>query len=224
LLFTYDRAWYETARQQLDGWRRYELFTVQVGDHERPMVKGDTDHLSRALDFLLAGDVKAAAAHVRTQFEEVLKAGCVQLGVKVPYATNPRTVRANDLWSCLQAHPVAKLPPPKAFTKEGVTYIIRPSPRGDHVVDNDLRRCITHALSWVLNPLIHSESVERYRVEIEQAIFAVSDLEGAIHDVNAQQEIVLQIERSVLLQLLLDRVRHETAKQEEIRTQEGAAA
>ena len=111
LLFTYDRAWYEIAKQQLDGWKLYELFTVQVGDHERPLVKEDTDHLSRALDFLLAGEVKAAAVHVRTKFEKVLKAGCVRLGVKVPYATNPRTVTANDLWSCLQAHPVAKLPP-----------------------------------------------------------------------------------------------------------------
>lgn len=35
-------------------------------------------------------------------------------------------------------------------------------------------------MSWVLNPLSHSQTVDRYRREIEDAIFAVDELEAAI--------------------------------------------
>jgi hypothetical protein len=202
LLLTHDRAWYEIARQQLDGWSHHELFTVRAGDYEQPILREDQDHLYWALQFLQQGHVKAAAVHVRTKFEEVLKIACVGLGVKVPFALNPRTVTANDLWSSLLAHDIAHLPSPKVFTKDGVTYMLRARPRSGRVISVDLQRRVAHALSWVLNPLSHSETVERYRAEIEDAIFAVDDLDRAIHDVMVQQEILLQSERSTLLGLL----------------------
>lgn len=204
LLLTHDRAWYEIAKQQLDDWCHYELFTTRVGDYEQPILHQDQDHLYWALEFLLQGHVKAAAVHLRTKFEEVLKSACVQLGVKVPYATNPRMVTADDLWSSLLAHDVAQLPSAKTFTKDGITYALQPRPRSARVVDNDLRRRVAHALSWVLNPLSHSETVERYRVEIEEAIFAIDDLQRTIREVVIQQDVLMQYERSTLLRLLKD--------------------
>ena len=59
-LLTYDRAWYEIARQRLskNNWKCYELYGVRVGDHERPVLIEDKDHLARALEFLAAGEVE----------------------------------------------------------------------------------------------------------------------------------------------------------------------
>ncbi len=34
LLMTYDRAWYEIGKQQLEGWAYHELFTQSVGNHD----------------------------------------------------------------------------------------------------------------------------------------------------------------------------------------------
>jgi hypothetical protein len=208
LLLTHDRAWYEIAKQQLDDWCHHELFTTRVGDYEQPILHQDQDHLYWALEFLLQGHVKAAAVHLRTKFEEVLKMACVQLDVKVPFATNPRDVKASTLWSSLLAHEIGRLPVPKTFTKDGVTYSLQNRPRPARVVDNDLRRRVAHALSWVLNPLSHSESVDRYRAEIEEAIFAIDDLQRAIREVVTEQEVLIQAERSTLMRLLLD---HEPA-------------
>lgn len=204
LLLTHDRAWYEVAKQQLDGWKHYELFAVRVGNYEQPLLKEDIDPLYRALTFLVAGEVKAAAVHIRTKFEQVLKTACVQLGVKVAFATNHRAVTLNDLWSSLLGHKIGELPPPKTFTKDGVIYTLRNRPHPGRVIDTELQRRVAHALSWVLNPLSHSEVVETYRGEIEQAIFAIDELERTLHDVIVQQEVLLQAEQSTLLRLLSD--------------------
>jgi hypothetical protein len=173
-----------------------------VGNYEQPVLREDQDNLSWAIDFLVQGHVKAAAVYTRTKFEQVLKNACERLGVNIPFAINPRSVTANDLWSGLLAHNTVRLPEPKSFTKDGVTYLVRPRPLADRTIDTELQRRVTHALSWVLNPLSHSETVERYRAEIEEAIFTIDDLEQRIRQVALQQETVLVFERSELLQLL----------------------
>jgi hypothetical protein len=48
------------------------------------------------------------------------------------------------------------------------------------IIPPPLRIRIEHAVSWVLNPLSHSQTVDRYRVEIEDAIYAIDDLEVAV--------------------------------------------
>lgn len=50
------------------------------------------------------------------------------------------------------------------------------------MVSPALRRRIDHALSWVLNPLSHSEPIEPYRAEIEDAVFALDELERAVDE------------------------------------------
>jgi hypothetical protein len=44
-----------------------------------------------------------------------------------------------------------------------------------------LQKRIEHAVSWVLNPLNHSQTVDRYRAEIEDAIYAIDELQRAVN-------------------------------------------
>lgn len=66
-------------------------------------------------------------------------------------------------------------------------------------------RRINHALSWVMNPLSHSQSVDRYRPEIEDAIFAVAELEQAIREAITMRQVEPVILREMLLSLLANR-------------------
>lgn len=90
-LLTHDRAWYELACQMLpdNRWKRVELFAVRVGDYEKPVVREDLPHLAVANRFLAQGHIKAAAVHVRTEFEIGLKRACEKFRLKVPYKANP---------------------------------------------------------------------------------------------------------------------------------------
>jgi len=177
LLLTHDRAWYEIAKQQLKGWAHYELFTQQVGDYEQPVTRVDQDHLEWAIDFLVQGHVKAAAVHVRTKFEEVLKRACIEMALPVMYHLDPRKVPASDLWAAVSSATWENIPPVQsARDAKGKIHWWQPMSGKLSVVPIDLKERITHALSWVMNPLSHSQSVERYRSEIEEAIFAVLDM------------------------------------------------
>ncbi len=60
------------------------------------MVREDQDHLMQAIDFLEKGYIKAAAVHVRSKFEEVLKLVCHNFGLAVKYHPNPRKVSTRD--------------------------------------------------------------------------------------------------------------------------------
>ena len=101
LLLTHDRAWYEIARQQLIGWMHHELFAVRVGDYEQPILREDQDHLYWAFEFLWKGHVKAAAVHVRTKFELILKWGCHALDLAVKYHPDARKIPSSDFWAAL---------------------------------------------------------------------------------------------------------------------------
>lgn len=72
-------------------------------------------------------------------------------------------------------------------------------------MSDEIREEVAHALSWVLNPLSHSESVDRYRREIEEAIFAVDDLEQSIQRAVVLREAGPVPVREMLLTLLHSR-------------------
>ncbi len=207
LLLTHDRAWYEIARQQLgNGWIHHELFTQQVGDYEQPLLRQDQDHLGWAIDFLIQGHVKAAAVHVRTKFEEVLKWACSELGLAVKYHPDPRKVSAKDFWDAVSAATWEDIPPvARATDRDGKSRWWQPAPDKKPVVPKELKESISHALSWVMNPLSHSQSVDRYRGEIEGAIFAVSDLEQSIRDAIAVRQSGPVLLREMLLRILKTR-------------------
>lgn len=206
LLLTHDRAWYEIAKQQLNGWAHHELFTQQIGDYEQPMLRQDQDHLGWAIDFLVQGHVKAAAVHVRTKFEEVLKWACHSLGIAVKYHPDPRKVSAKDFWSAVSGATYDNIPA-VAYAPDatGMMKWWQPKPDTQSLVPGELKERITHALSWVLNPLSHSQSVDRYRGEIEDAIFAVCDLEQAIRHAIAMRQAGPVMLREMLLTLLANR-------------------
>jgi hypothetical protein len=213
LLMTFDRAWYDIARQRLDGnrWARYELYAVRVGDYQRPVVKKDFDHLLRALAFLELGEVKAAAVHVRTEFELVLKEGCSSLKLPVKYNPNPRKVPASDLWSALKSASIEFMPPiATVVDKKGHFHSWQPKKHKLACVPTSLISAIDHSLSWVLNPLSHSESVESYRKEIEDAIWSVDRLRSRVRMITGpelqlwleQVRLLVNILRSPPLELL----------------------
>jgi len=190
LLLTHDRAWYEIAKQQLNGWAHHELFTQQVGDYEQPMSRADQDHLGWAIDFLVQGHVKAAAVHVRTKFEEVLKWACIELALAVRYHPDPRKVSASDFWAAVSGATYDNIPPVASATDAtGKLKWWQPRPDTRSVVATELKERITHALSWVMNPLSHSQSVDRYRGEIEDAIFAVNEFEQTIRHTVAVKQV-----------------------------------
>ncbi len=183
VLLTFDRPWYEVARQRLrsDQWRHCEVFTGRVGDHERPIVLSNEHHLYKALEFLESGQVKAAAVHVRTAFELALKHGCQQLSVAVKYNPDPRKVSASDLWGALKSAAYETVPSPSCGVRSnGTVYWWQPKPQKQPVIAATLQGRIEHAVSWVLNPLSHSQSVGLYRLEVEDAIYAIDELESNI--------------------------------------------
>lgn len=183
LLLTFDRAWYEVAKQRLLGpWQHLELFAIRIGDYEQPLVLEDQDHLYRALSFLDAGQVKAAAVHVRTKFELVLKEACHLLRLPVRYDLQPQKVSSAEFWGVVKSAKVNFLPPPKC-AYDGMGRLVKcwqPDAIEQPVLTPELVGRIDHSISRVLNPLSHSQIVDRYRSEIEDAIYAVDELESAI--------------------------------------------
>lgn len=203
LLLTHDRAWYEIAKQQIHGWVHYELFSQRVGDYDQPVIREDQDHLMLAIDFLDANYVKAAAVHVRTKFELVLKWACQELGLAVKYNPDPRKVSASDLWAAVSGTKWEDIPPVgRATDSKGRLRWWQPAPIERSVVPTALKERITHALSWVMNPLSHSQSVDHYRPEIEDAIFAVNDLEHAVRKAVAVRHAGPLALREMLLSLI----------------------
>ncbi len=212
LLLTFDRAWYEVAKQSIrsGGWLHKELFAIRVGDFETPLLVADDDHLYRALAFLEAGEVKAAAVHVRTKFELVLKWACEELGLAVKYRNEPHKVSASELWAPVKGAIYKAIRPPQFFSDAAgrLRNWKQPAPVDAPVVPAPLAARIEIAVSWVLNPLSHSQTVDRYRREIEDAIFAVDELETAVSRALHPRNPALQ----VLRQMLADRLQQRVAK------------
>jgi hypothetical protein len=170
ILFTYDRPWYEVTRNYLadEDWQRYELYLVEArGNDALPLLKSVDDDLSKkAENFLNEGEIKAAAVHVRAYFEKVLKTGCQGLRIPIPFQTDLKKVEAGVLWDALK---VAKCPSRNGAEPEAV-------------IGEDLKRSVSHALSWVLNPGSHDSSIEFHCKEIRDAIKAVRDLNDVIKE------------------------------------------
>lgn len=180
LLLTHDRAWYELAKQHLsDGrWQHIELFASRTGDYEQPLVKPDVPHLLRAKRFETTGDTKAAAVHVRTEFELILKRACAQLEILVPYTPNPHDVTLKTLWDALSSEKVEYQAPDRI---EGGLHgkpgrWAKNANRKVSLIPTPLAQRVSLALSWVLNPLSHSETIERYRDEVRDAVSAITEL------------------------------------------------
>ena len=197
VLLTHDRAFYEIGRQRLDSgnWVHQEIYAGRVGNFEKPLLVDDELDLYRALAFLDKGEIKAAAVHVRSAFERVLKDACCKLHVPVKYHHDPRKVPASDLWAALSSQTYKPIPEMRFAIKNGQQKRWITKPSDVRVVPQQLASRISHSVSWVLNPLSHSQTVDRYRREIEDAIYAVDDLAAAVHR-------ALQVQKSRPIELL----------------------
>lgn len=210
-LLTHDRAWYEVAKQHLKGgWKHRELFCVQVGDEERPLSKDDLDHIDRAETFLLQGEPKAAAVHLRTAFEEMLKRFCQELKILVPFTTNHRDITLRGLWSAIEATEWEYKPADKPVPERrgGGLKPVAVNPVIFALIPPKLSHRINLALSWVLNPLSHSEPIDRYRDELFDAADCLRDLRdhfNRIETAGKPRYLSLMAERDKVVRLLKHR-------------------
>ncbi len=177
---------------------------MRLGNFEKPLLLPDHDHLYRAMAFLEAGQVKAAAVHVRTKFELVLKWACHELKLAVRYHHEPHKVPASEFWSTVRTAIYKLLKAPQFYFDPAgrLRNWIQPSPVDEPVVPKSIAARIEHSVSWVLNPLSHSQTVDCYRREIEDAIFATDELETAVKHAIHPPNPALPVLRQMLTDLM----------------------
>ncbi|HEY6346730.1 MAG TPA: AAA family ATPase [Bryobacteraceae bacterium] len=163
ILLTYDRVWYEMLHAEIEAkhdWRAYELWLGADGvtPVHRHRGSGLDFFLSRALEYLAAGDDRAAALYARAAFEAKIKSYCEKKSVRVPYKRDPKAIEAEALWNAATGHALDNVPP------------------ADKPALQSKFLAITTARRVVLNPLSHAAPIAITRAEIQAAIDAVRDL------------------------------------------------
>ena len=163
-LTTYDKAWYEIAKQRTDpkDWKYAEFYFGETDKYELPVYVEDKAYLEKAREYLAANDYKACAIYVRTAFELAIKRYCEKKDLAIKYRENPKDLRSEDFWV-----------PIKMETDEAGRLLL-----DLRVVDEiELYRSI------ILNPLSHAAIANIYKKELEAAIEAVEELETALANV-----------------------------------------
>ena len=157
-LTTYDKAWYEIAKQRTDqkDWEYAEFYFGQTDEYEIPIYTEDKTYLDKAKEYLKANDYKACAVYLRTAFEAAIKRYCEKNDLAIKYRENPRDLRSEDFWV-----------PIKMETDEA----------GLPLLDLRVIDAIERARKFILNELSHATFVNIYRKELEDAIDAVERLE-----------------------------------------------
>ncbi|GAB3740516.1 AAA family ATPase [Spirosoma lituiforme] len=79
-LSTYDRAWFEVAKQVVTGWETVEMYTAEQGTKDKPgycerpvIVTPSDDHYSKACKYYDAKDYPASANYLRKELEQQIK-------------------------------------------------------------------------------------------------------------------------------------------------------
>ncbi len=160
-LTTYDKVWYEIAKQRTDqkDWKYAEFYFSQTDEYEIPVYVEEKAYLDKAKEHLDANDYKACAVYVRTAFEAIIKQYCEKKNLPIKYRENPRELRSEDLWV------------PVKMEKDEAGLLLLDL----RVVDK-----IELARKFILNELSHATFVNIYRKELEDAIDAVEQLEAAL--------------------------------------------
>ena len=159
-LTTYDKAWYEIAKQHTDqkDWKYTEFYFKATDAYEIPVCTEDKPYLKKAKEYLDENDYKACAVYVRTAFEAAIKQYCENKGLAVKYRENPKDLKSEDFW----------VPIKMEMDATGVLLLDL------RVVDK-----IESARKFTLNELSHASVANIYRKELEDAIYAVKGLETA---------------------------------------------
>ena len=160
-LMTYDKAWYEIAKQRTDqkDWKYTEFYFKATDEYEIPVCKDDAPYLKKAKEFLDDNDYKACAVYVRTAFEDIIKRHCEKKGLAVKYRENLKDLKSEDFW----------VPIKTEKDENGVLLLDL------RVVDR-----IESARKFTLNELSHASVANIYRKELEDAIYAVEELEAEL--------------------------------------------
>ena len=160
-LTTYDKAWYEIAKQRTEqkDWKYAEFYFSQTDEYEVPIYMEDKAYLDKAREYLDANDYKACAIYVRTAFEAAIKRYCEKKDLAIKYRENPRDLRSEDFWV------------PIKIEKNEARHLLLDL----RIVDR-----IERARKFILNELSHTTFANIYRKELEDAIDAVEQLENAL--------------------------------------------
>ena len=160
-LMTYDKAWYEIAKQRLEqkNWKYTEFYFKATDEYEIPVCKEDRPYLEKAKEYLDENDYKACAIYVRTAFEAAIKKYCEEKDLAVKYRENPKDLKSEDFWV-----------PIKTKKNDVGTLFLNVK-----VVDK-----IEAARKFTLNELSHVSVANIYRKELKDAIDAVEELEAAL--------------------------------------------
>ena len=101
-LMTYDKAWYEIAKQRTGkkqrNWKYTEFYFKATDEYEIPVCKDEAPYLKKAKEFLDENDYKACAVYVRTAFEAAIKQYCEKKDVPIRYCENPKDLKSEDFW------------------------------------------------------------------------------------------------------------------------------
>jgi energy-coupling factor transporter ATP-binding protein EcfA2 len=103
LLFTFDRTWFEMAKEYTENTGLWTYLTLREmptvpGQPCRPNIEPCPDSLAIAEKHFRSGDLMAAAVYIRAAFETRIKNVCEKNGIKVKYKHDSKSVKADELW------------------------------------------------------------------------------------------------------------------------------
>ena len=155
-LTTYDKAWYEIAKQRTSDaeWEYTEFYSKQTDEFEIPIHVQDRPYLEKAKEYFTANDYKACIIYLRTAFEAAIKKFCQKKNLRVKYRENPKDLRSDHFWTPIKAD--------TSFLEQGL------------IDEIELYRSI------ILNPISHARIVPEVKKEISEAIDAVEALEAKL--------------------------------------------
>ena len=160
-LTTYDKAWYEIAKQRLSAaeWEYAEFYSEKTDEYEIPIYAQDKPYLDKAKVYFAANDYKACVIYLRTAFEAAIKKFCEKEDLQVRYRENPKELQSNDFWEPIK----------KVELDDGTPFL-----------EQSLIKEIELYRSIILNPLSHARTVTVVKKEISEAIKAVEKLEDKL--------------------------------------------
>lgn len=160
---TYDKAWYEIAKQRTDekDWKYAEFYFSQTDEYEVPIYVEDKAYLEKAREHLDANDYKACAIYVRTAFEALIEGFCESKHLLVRYYRNPNRRDSEHFWNAIKI--------------ENKNRIEKQNPA---LLDQGLIKEIELYRTRILNPLSHASITNIYRKEFEDTIEAVERLKN----------------------------------------------
>ena len=159
---TYDRTWYEIAKQRTadSEWKYAEFYFSKTDEYEIPVYMEDRAYLEKAKEYFAANDYKACVIYLRTAFEVAIKKFCEKKNLQVKYRENPKRLTSDDFWTPIK----------KGKDRWGVPFL-----EPTLVKEIELYRNV------ILNPLSHATIVTTIKKEISEAIKVVGKLEAKLN-------------------------------------------